>query len=139
MARATLSRTLVPRPGGIGKKIVNKKVRKPFRYRPGTVALREIREFQKSTKLLIARGPFARLVREVCQGLATNNTGFEGIRWSALALTAIQEGAEAYVVSLFEDANLFAIHAKRVTVMRRDILLAARIRGRNYGQPVSFF
>jgi histone H3 len=94
------------------------------RYRPGEKALREIRFYQKNTDLLIRRLPFARLVREV-------QTYFfrKEYRWQAEAMLALQEAAEAHLVGLFEDANLCTIHAKRVTVMPRDIQLARRIRG----------
>merc|ERR1711973_521727 len=81
-------------------------VKKPHRYRPGTVALREIRRYQKSTELLIRKLPFQRA-----------------------AIGALQEASEAYLVGLFEDTNLCAIHAKRVTIMPKDIQLARRIRG----------
>lgn len=100
--------------------------RKKARYRPGTVALREIRKFQKSTDLLIAKLPFARVVREV----AMQYVGTElAIRWQSVAILALQEAAEAFLVSLFEDTNLLALHAKRVTIMQKDIQLARRIRG----------
>ena len=98
-------------------------VKKPHRYRPGTVALREIRRYQKSTELLLLKGPFRRLVREIAQGFKAD------LRFQASALEAMQEAAEAYLVGLFEDANLCAIHAKRVTIMISDITLARRIRG----------
>jgi histone H3/H4 len=98
-------------------------VRKPFRYRPGTVALREIRRYQKSTDLLLRKAPFQRLVREIAQGLNSN------LRFQSTAVLALQEAAEAYLVGLFEDSNLCAIHAKRVTIMPKDMLLARRIRG----------
>ncbi|XP_072227809.1 histone H3-like centromeric protein A [Leuresthes tenuis] len=94
------------------------------RFRPGTKALMEIRKYQKSTDLLIRKGPFARLVREVCQTFSR-----EALRWQVYALMAMQEAAEAFLVLLFSDANLCAIHAKRVTVFPRDIQLARRIRG----------
>ena len=96
----------------------------PRRYRPGEKALREIRFYQKNTELLIRRLPFARLVREV-------QTYFfrKEYRWQAEAMLALQEAAEAHLVGLFEDANLCTIHAKRVTVMPKDIQLARRIRG----------
>lgn len=97
--------------------------KKPHRYRPGTVALREIRKYQKSTEKLIRKLPFQRLVREVAQGIKTD------VRFTASAIDAIQEITEAYIVSLFEDANLCAIHAKRVTMMPKDIQLARRLRG----------
>ena len=108
------SRLMGPRSGG---------VKKPHRYRPGTVALREIRRYQKSTDLLIRKLPFQRLVREIAQDFKT------GYRFQSTALLAIQEAAEAYLVGLFEDTNLCAIHAKRVTIMPKDIQLARRIRG----------
>ena len=93
------------------------------RYRPGTVALREIRKYQKSTELLIRKLPFQRLVREIAQDFKTD------LRFQSSAVLALQEAAEAYLVGLFEDTNLAAIHAKRVTIMPKDIQLARRIRG----------
>jgi histone H3 len=98
-------------------------VKKPHRYRPGTVALREIRRYQKSTELLIRKLPFQRLVREIAQDFKTD------LRFQGSAVLALQEAAEAYLVGLFEDTNLCAIHAKRVTIMPKDIQLARRIRG----------
>jgi len=94
------------------------------RYRPGERALREIRFYQRNTDLLIRRLPFARLVREV-------QTYFfrKQYRWQAEAMVALQEAAEAHLVGLFEDANLCTIHAKRVTIMPKDLQLARRIRG----------
>ncbi|KAI8827088.1 histone-fold-containing protein [Fimicolochytrium jonesii] len=104
---------------------------KPHRYRPGTVALREIRKYQKSTELLLRKLPFSRLVREVAADLASLEFGGDGQppRWQAQAIMALQEASEAFLVHLFEDTNLCAIHAKRVTIMQRDIQLARRIRG----------
>jgi len=158
-------------------------VKKPHRYRPGTVALREIRRYQKSTDLLIRKLPFQRLVREIAQDFkndlsattphtartATSTTHghdndsvivvsleFNGPtpwtpatiavfslavcylspvsdsglrRFQGTAISALQEASESYLVSLFEDTNLCAIHAKRVTIMPKDIQLARRIRG----------
>ena len=98
-------------------------VLQPHRYRPGTVALREIRKYQKSTELLIRKLPFQRLVREIAQDFKTD------LRFQSSAVLALQEAAEAYLVGLFEDTNLAAIHAKRVTIMPKDIQLARRIRG----------
>jgi histone H3 len=135
-------------------------VKKPHRYRPGTVALREIRRYQKSTELLIRKLPcvlllcqssslsffvlfpflplltffpslfsplpahsFQRLVREIAQDFKTD------LRFQSSAVMALQEAAEAYLVSLFEDTNLAAIHAKRVTIQPKDIQLARRLRG----------
>ncbi|KAJ7904610.1 histone H3 [Mycena olivaceomarginata] len=103
------------------------------RFRPGTVALREIRKYQKSTDLLLRKLPFARLVREIASEMTTDmNDNYQpgaDLRWQSSALMALQEATEAYLVHLFEDANLCAIHAKRVTIMQRDIQLARRIRG----------
>ncbi|KAJ8646472.1 hypothetical protein MRB53_008220 [Persea americana] len=101
--------------------------KKPHRYRPGTVALREIRKYQKSFTLLIPAAPFIRCVREI-----SNMYSREVTRWTAEALIAIQEAAEAHLVSLFEDSMLCAIHAKRVTLMRKDFELARRIGGLRY-------
>ena len=98
-------------------------VKKPHRYRPGTVALREIRRYQKSTELLIRKLPFQRLVREIAQEFKSD------LRFQGSAVLALQEASEAYLVGLFEDTNLCAIHAKRVTIMTKDIQLARRIRG----------
>ncbi|KAH8113270.1 histone-fold-containing protein [Phellopilus nigrolimitatus] len=106
--------------------------RKKVRYRPGTVALREIRRYQKSTDLLLRKLPFARIVREIAMDMTTDMGDYGngvGLRWQTSALLALQEATEAYLVHLFEDANLCAIHAKRVTIMQRDIQLARRIRG----------
>ena len=98
-------------------------VKKPHRYRPGTVALREIRKFQKSTELLIRKLPFQRLVREIATEYKSD------LRFQSQAVLALQEASEAYLVGLFEDTNLCAIHAKRVTIMPKDMQLARRIRG----------
>ena len=98
-------------------------VKKPFRYRPGTVALREIRRYQKSTDLLIKKKPFQRVVKEIARELGGD------LRFQSTAVMALQEATEAYMVGIFEDANLCAIHARRVTIMPKDIQLARRIRG----------
>lgn len=98
-------------------------MKKPHRFRPGTVALREIRRYQKSTELLIRKAPFQRLVREIAQDYKTD------LRFQGSAVLALQEAAEAYLTGLMEDSNLCAIHAKRVTVYPKDLHLARRIRG----------
>ena len=103
---------------------LTKGVKKPHRYRPGTVALREIRRYQKSTELLIHKLPFQRLVREIAHNLKPN------LRFQSAAIMALQEASETYLVSLFEDTNLCAIHANRVTIMPKDIQLARRISGK---------
>lgn len=98
-------------------------VRKPRRYRPGTAALRQIRKYQKTVDLLIPKKPFQRLVREVAQDFKTD------IRFQTSALLCLHEASEAYLVSVFQDTNLCAIHAKRVTIQPKDMILARRIRG----------
>lgn len=101
--------------------------RKPRRYKPGTVALREIRRYQRSTDLLLLKLPFSRLVRAI--GMDTVPVDGDSLRWQSQAIQALQEAAEAFMVHLFEDTNLCAIHAKRVTIMQKDVQLARRIRG----------
>ena len=96
---------------------------KPHRYRAGTAALKDIRHFQGSTALLIRKLPFQRLVREIAQDYKMD------LRFQSAAILCLQEVTEAYLVRLFDDANLCAIHARRVTIMPKDILLARRIRG----------
>lgn len=116
----------------------------PRRYRPGTVALREIRHFQRTTSLLLPSLPFERLAREVTSYFLPRGVEF---RWQRRALEALQEAAEAYLVSIFEDTcvspsppsvprpsprrdrNLCAIHGRRVTIKVVDIQLARRVRG----------
>ena len=105
------------------KSVTTNTIKKPHKFRPGTVALREIRKYQKSTELLVRKLPFQRLVREIAQEYKTD------LRFQSSAVLALQEAAEAYLVGLFEDTNLCAIHAKRVTIMPRDMQLARRIRG----------
>ena len=100
--------------------------KKPLRYRPGTVALREIRRYQKSTDLLIRKLPFQRLVREIAQD---TDFGLLELRFQGSAVLALREASEAYLIGLFEDINPCAIHAKRVTIMPKDMQLARRIRG----------
>ena len=97
--------------------------KKKIRYKPGTVALREIKKYQKSVEMLLPKAPFQRLIRE-CFGDIDPD-----LKISAQALLALQEASEAYLVGVFEDANLCSIHAKRVTVTKADMDLARRIRG----------
>ena len=105
--------------------------KKKRRYKPGTVALREIRKYQKNTDLLIRKLPFQRLVREIAEdNLSSRFTN--GIRFQATAVLALQEAAEAYLVRKFEHSNLEAIHGKRVTIMPKDMQLARAIAG-EYG------
>ena len=98
-------------------------VKKPHRYRPGTVALREIRRYQKSTDLLIRKAPFQRLVKQIAQEIK------ESVRFQSTAVLALQEASEYYLVGLFEDTNMCTLHGKRMTIMPKDMQLARRIRG----------
>lgn len=98
-------------------------VKKPHRFKPGTVALREIRKYQKTGDRLIQYVPFSRLVREISQGITSTD-----LRFQRQAIEALQEATESYLVGLMEDVNLCAVHAHRVTIMKSDITLAARIR-----------
>ena len=95
------------------------------RYRPGVLAMRQIKRYQKSTELLIRVAPFQRLVRQITLSVS----GGKQFTYQAEAINALQHAAEAYLVGLFEDTNLCTLHAKRVTIMPKDIQLARRIRG----------
>jgi histone H3 len=106
-----------------GSSSSNSGVKKPFRFRPGTVALRDIKRYQKGTELLLRKLPFQRLVREIAV------SGKEGLRFQASAVLAMQEATEAHMVNLFADTCLCAIHGRRVTIMPKDIQLARRLRG----------
>ena len=97
--------------------------KKPCRYRPGTVALQEIHRYQKSMELLIRRLPFQRLVREIAQDYKAR------LNFASGAILALQKAVEVYLVGLFEDTNLCAIHAKRITILPKDIQLARCICG----------
>lgn len=130
----------VPRAGIVskGKKSGSKKakkaagsssssgVKKAFRFRPGTVALRDIKRYQKGTEMLLRKLPFQRLVREIAV------SGKEGLRFQASAVLAMQEATEAHMVNLFADTCLCAIHGRRVTIMPKDIQLARRLRGERF-------
>lgn len=120
-------------------KIARDPVKKPKRYRPGMLALKEIRRLQLSSDLLIPRVRFSRLVREIAKevtatmeakNLGSGDNRGKGIYlFQSAAMMALHEASEAYLVRLFEDSNLCAIHAKRVTIMPKDISLARRLRG----------
>ena len=98
-------------------------MKKPHRYRPGMVTLRKIWRYQKSTELLIRKLPFARVVREIAQDFKTE------LRFQISVIGTLQEASEAYLVGLYKDTNLCAIHAKRVTIMPKDLQLSRRIWG----------
>lgn len=97
-----------------------------YRPRPGAKAIKEIRKYQKSAQLLLNKVPFQRLVREIAQNHSI------ALRFQPDALLALQESAEAFVIGLFDDMNLCAIHARRVTIMAKDMHLALRIRGSSF-------
>mmetsp|Transcript_2360 Transcript_2360/g.5576 ORF Transcript_2360/g.5576 Transcript_2360/m.5576 type:complete len:151 (-) Transcript_2360:69-521(-) len=122
LRKADLQRRPTP---GSSQEAVARAVRKTRKFRRGTKALREIRRYQKSTELLMRKKPFQRLVREI----AEQQVGASQIRWQKSAVLALQEATEAYMVGLFEDTNLAAIHARRVTIMPKDMQLALRLRG----------
>ena len=106
-------------------------IKKPHRYGPGMVALREIRRYQASTENLIKRTPFQRLIREISQEyrICPDDPGTPSVqvRFQSTAIAALQEATENYIVGLFEDVNMLAIHAMQVKIMPRDIRLALRI------------
>ena len=106
-----------------------KKGQRPYKKKPGTKALQEIRKYQKSTKNLIPLRPFAELVREMIQ-----NIQFD-LRVQRIAIDALHEAAESYLVGLFEDTQLCAIHAKRVTITPQDMQLVRRLRGESTHAP----
>ena len=105
--------------------ILSKK-KKLVRYRPGTVALRQIRKYQKSTERLIPFAAFQRLVREIAQERRSE------LRFQMSAILALQEAGESYLVGLFQDTLLIAIHRKCVTIAPKDMALARRIRGETF-------
>ena len=115
----------LPQKDGGGKPAFTGAIKKPHHWRPGTVALREIRRYQKSTELLCHKVCVARLIREVAQDFKTD------LCFQATALMALQEATEAWLVRLFEDMNLCVIHRKRVTVMPKDLKLVHQIRSNN--------
>ncbi len=99
-------------------------VRKPHCWRPGTVAAKKIHKFQKTTDLLIRKAPFQHLVQEVALKF-----GKSDLQMQSKAVLALQEAAEYFMVDVFSDTNLCALHGKRVTIMVKDMALACCIRG----------
>ncbi len=100
-------------------------MRKPHRWRPGTVALREIQEVQKNTDLLIRKAPFQCLVQEIVHNMSRKSD----LQMQSTALLALQEAAEYFMVDVFSNTNLCAMHGKRVTIKVKDLVLACCIRG----------
>ncbi|KOB70410.1 histone H3 [Operophtera brumata] len=119
----TLSMLMAAKHAACKSMPITKKKKKPHRYRPGNIARREIRQYQKSTHLLVPQLAFQRVVREI---VAEVKPGF---RFQPAALGTLQKASEAFLVGLFQDINLCAIHAKRTTIMIKDMRLARRIRG----------
>ena len=115
-SKAAFAKKTAPAAGGMKEK-------RKMKFKPGTVALREIKKYQKSTDMLLPHAPFHRLVRSICSNIDSD------LRFQSQALLALQESSEAYLTSVFEDANLCSLHANRVTVMKKDMDLARRIRG----------
>jgi histone H3/H4 len=115
-------------PRNMGKK-APPPIHKPRRRKVGEVSLRDIRKYQKSTELLIRKLPFARTVREYAEPYCTPTSFPNGLRWESGAMTALQEGSEAYLVSVFQDANICAFHGKRITLMEKDLRVALHVRG----------
>ena len=114
-----------------GKKVILEKSttsskKAPTKFRPGTVALRDIKRYQKGTEMLLRKLPFQRLVREIAQ------TSKDGLRFAASAVLAMQEATEAHIINLFADTCLCAIHGRRVTIQPRDLQLARRLRGERF-------
>ena len=115
------------RPPG-GEKVPNKEfiqkvlIKKPYRYWQGVVALHKICQYQKSTELLICKQPFACLVWEI-----TQECGRFDLHFQVHVVMALQEAVEYYLISLLEDGNLCAIHAKSITILPKDIRLAHHI------------
>ena len=116
-------------------------IKKPHRYQPGMVALREIRQYQRSTENLIKRTPFQKLIREISQEYHICPDGPGTLRYRSFlqptAIATLQEAAENFIIGLFEDINLLAIHARCVTIMPRDIWLALHIRGDHHRWCIS--
>ena len=111
-------------------------IKKPQRYHPGLLALHEICRYQQSMESLIRKTPFNKLIKEISQEyrICPEGPGTPSVqvRFQSTALAALQEAAESFLVGLFEDVNLLAVHAKRVTVMPHDIRLALWIRGDHF-------
>ena len=116
------SKKSVPTKKAVATSVSSKKPT-PKHVNPGIKALQEIKFYQRSTELLLRKLPFQQLVREIARYSKSD------LRFQSAAIAALQEAAEAYLVGLFEDTNLCSLHAKRVTIMPKDMQLARRIRG----------
>ena len=118
------------KPTKSARKIFYREAKKVNRYRPGTVALREIKRYQQTGNTLIPKLAFARLIRQVC-GTWLNMCCF---RIQREAMLALQEAAEIYLAEVFEDSYRVTIHARRVTLLPKDMWLVLRIRGESRPQ-----
>jgi histone H3 len=100
-------------------------LRKPHRWHPGKMALRVIQKFKKNTDLLIRKAPFQHLVKEIVQDLSRKSD----LQMQSTVLLALQEAVEYFMVDVFSNTNLCAMHGKRVTIMAKDMVLACCIQG----------
>ncbi len=105
-------------------------MRKPHRWCPGTVSLREIHKFQKNTDLLIRKAPFQRHVREILQANSKNSD----MHMQSTALLALQEAIKYFMVDVFSNTNLCVMHGNRVTIKSKDLALACHIQGIEMGR-----
>lgn len=101
--------------------------KQPTRFRPGSVALKEIRKYQKSTECLIRKLPFTRFVRDIASKFKAD------ARFGSTAMSCLQEASENFLTTLFEEAYRCAIHAKRVTLFPKDVNLVMKIK---YAQAI---
>jgi histone H3 len=105
-------------PGGV---VAQQK--KKHRWRSGTVALREIRRYQKSTDLLLPKLPVQRLIREIAQDCKND------LRFTRDALEAAHTAVEQYITEVFDRTQIACIHAKRVTITDKDMKVAQLLAG----------
>ena len=98
------------------------------RYRPGTLALREIRRYQKSTELLIRKLPFQRLLREISQEVCLEK-GISNVKCQSTAILALQEAAEDFLTRMFSQVNDITICGKLVTIQHKHVQLWKRLFG----------
>eukprot|EP01120_Amphizonella_sp_Union-15-10_P001145 TRINITY_DN11195_c0_g1_i1.p1 TRINITY_DN11195_c0_g1~~TRINITY_DN11195_c0_g1_i1.p1 ORF type:complete len:228 (-),score=24.00 TRINITY_DN11195_c0_g1_i1:58-741(-) len=112
------------------KRLTPRPVKRVRRRRAGEAAIEEIKRQQKLTTSCLPKAPFVRIVKAIMNDeLSFVKRNIDPLRISRGALTVLQEALEDHLISIFEDTNLCAIHAKRVTIMPKDLGLAARIRG----------
>ena len=100
-------------------------------YCPGTRALMEIRQYQKSVEFLIRKLPFQRLIREIAQDFKVN------LCFTSYVIFALQEASEVFLINLMEDTNLCMIHHGRITIVSRDFNLVMKLHER-MRDPVAY-